>query len=102
MRKKNWVEFNNEPFRNEDNKIVKVSEIFNKISVHKQKKGKKGKTVTIISGLYIKNPIEAKSFFKRLKIFCSTGGKFDDREIQLQGDMVDKVKDFLRKENYQI
>ena len=102
MRTKNWVEFNNEPFRNEDNEIKKNIKQFNKITVYKQKKGKKGKTVTIISGLNMENLIEAKSFLKRLKIFCGTGGKLSNKDFQLQGDLVDKVKDFLHEENYQI
>ena len=102
MRKKNWVEFNNEQFLNEDNLIKENVKGKNKINIYKQKKGRKGKIVTIISGLYIENQIEAKSFFKRLKIFCSTGGTLDHNNYQLQGDLVDKVKDVLRKENYQI
>ncbi len=102
MRTKNWVEFKNEPFRNEDNKIKKDIHKLNKINVYKQKKGKKGKTVTIISGLYMDNSNEAKSFLKRLKIFCGTGGKLSNKDFQLQGDLVDKVKNFLREDNYQI
>jgi len=102
MRKKNWVEFDNEPFRNEEFHIQKGIEQLNKINVFSQKKGKKGKIVTVITGLNIDDPIEKKAFFRRLKVFCSTGGKFGDKDIQLQGDLVDKVKDFLRKENFQI
>ena len=102
MRKKNWVEFNNEPFRNEENFTKEDFKKLSKINVYKQKKGKKGKIVTIISGLNIENKIEAKSFFKNLKIYCGTGGTCDEKIFQLQGDLVDKVKDFLRKENYQI
>ena len=102
MRKKNWVEFDNEPFLNEDCQIKSDVNKFSKIKVFKQKKGKKGKTVTIISGLNIDNITEAKSLLKRLKIICSTGGNFNNKDFQLQGDLVDKVKDFLRKENFQI
>ena len=102
MRNKNWVEFNNEPFLNEENDIKIGTNKFSKIIVYKQKKGKKGKTVTIISGIHIENLTEAKGLLKRLKIFCSTGGKFGNQEFQLQGDLVEKVKEFLSKENYLI
>tara|TARA_Y100001970_G_scaffold154425_1_gene189246 strand:+ start:27733 stop:28041 length:309 start_codon:yes stop_codon:yes gene_type:complete len=102
MRKKNWVEFNNEPFRTEDNEMKNDINKCSKIYVYKQKKGKKGKTVTIITGFTSDTILEAKSFLKKLKIFCGTGGKFSDKDLQLQGDLVDKVKDFLRKENYNV
>ena len=102
MRKKNWVEFNNEPFLNEEHMIKENHNQTNKINVYKQKKGKKGKIVTIISGLHVDNQIEAKGFLKRLKIFCGTGGTLGNENFQLQGDLVEKVKEFLRKENYQI
>jgi len=102
MRSKNWVEFQNEPIRNEENKIKKDIKRINKINVYKQKKGKKGKTVTIISGLCIDDSVQAKNFLKKLKVLCGTGGKFSNNDFQLQGDLVDKVKSFLREDNYQI
>tara|TARA_Y100000589_G_C27153065_1_gene629696 strand:- start:1258 stop:1566 length:309 start_codon:yes stop_codon:yes gene_type:complete len=102
MRKKDWVEFNNEPFLNEDNQSIANNEKFNKVEVYKKKKSKNGKMVTIISGINLKDKFEAKSFLKRLKIFLGTGGKYDGNDFQLQGDLVDKVKDFLHKENFQI
>ncbi len=102
MRKKNWVEFNNEPFLNEDKLDKMAVEKISKIHIFKQKKGKKGKTVTIISGLHTANIMDAKNLLKRMKIVCGSGGKLTDQDFQLQGDLVDKVKDFLRKENYQI
>tara|TARA_Y100001978_G_scaffold148010_1_gene133103 strand:+ start:354 stop:662 length:309 start_codon:yes stop_codon:yes gene_type:complete len=102
MRKKNWVEFNNEQFLNEDNHTNNTERFTRKVKVHKQKKGKNGKIVTIISGINMENGSEAKIFLKKLKIFCSTGGKYDGNDFQLQGDLIDKLKDFLRKENYQI
>ena len=100
MRKKNWVEFNNEQFRNEEKHIKNNQRVEGKVKVHKQKKGKNGKIVTIISGLNMENGSEAKIFLKKLKIFCSTGGRYDGNDFQLQGDLIDKVKDFLHKENY--
>ncbi len=100
MRKKNWVEFNNEQFRNEEKHYKNNERVTGKVTVHKQKKGKNGKIVTIISGLNMENGSEAKIFLKKLKIFCSTGGSYDGNDFQLQGDLIDKVKDFLHKENY--
>tara|TARA_B100000212_G_scaffold82922_1_gene59914 strand:+ start:141 stop:449 length:309 start_codon:yes stop_codon:yes gene_type:complete len=102
MRNKNWMEFNNNSFENEDieDKIFDSQSI--KLRIHKQKKGKKGKTVTVISGLGLKNTSQINELLKKLKVFCGTGGSLNEQGIQLQGDMEDKVKFFLRKEGYGI
>ncbi len=96
------MEFNNNSFENEDieDKIFDSQSI--KLRIHKQKKGKKGKTVTVISGLGLKNTSQINELLKKLKVFCGTGGSLNEQGIQLQGDMEDKVKFFLRKEGYGI
>ena len=35
-------------------------------------------------------------------MFCGTGGKLNGQSLHLQGDMVAKVKEFLRKDGYDI
>ena len=37
---------------------------------------------------------------KKIKVFCGTGGTLIDSNIQLQGDMVSKSIEFLRKEGF--
>ena len=102
MRNKNWIEFNNNNIQKGDMKS-KVNEGKPKtIKIHKEKKGKKGKTVTIISGLGSENASQIDNLLKKLKVYCCTGGSLNDQGIQLQGDMQDKVKFFLRKEGYGI
>ena len=102
MRKKNWIEFSNlnntEKFNNKYEPLEK-SEV---IKVFAQKKGKRGKTITLITGVRFNDSIHKKEFLKKLKIYCSTGGKLCDDGIQLQGMMVDKVIYFLRKEGYEL
>ena len=102
MRKKNWIEFSNlnniDNFNNKD-ESNKQSE---KIRVFSQKKGKRGKTITLITGLTFDDIFHKKEFLKKLKIYCSTGGKLCDEGIQLQGMMVDKVIFFLRKDGYEL
>ncbi len=102
MRKKNWIEFSNlnnqEKFHNKD-EIIDQPE---KINVFSQKKGKGGKTITVITGLKFEDKIHQKVFLKKLKIYCSTGGKLCEEGIQLQGMMVDKVIFFLRKDGYEL
>jgi len=100
MGKKNWIEFDNQEKNSEE--IAKV-ETFNKklkINISKQKKGKKGKTITLISGLGTEDEIFLKELLKKIKVFCGTGGTLIDSNIQLQGDMVPKSIEFLRKEGF--
>jgi len=102
MRNKNWIEFNNNNIKKRDMKDKVYEGQPKTIKIHKEKKGKKGKTVTIISGLGSENASQIDNLLKKLKVYCSTGGSLNDQGIQLQGDMQDKVKFFLRKEGYGI
>tara|TARA_Y100001978_G_C23512723_1_gene346410 strand:- start:161 stop:469 length:309 start_codon:yes stop_codon:yes gene_type:complete len=102
MRNKNWIEFSNlnnfEKSNNEDETINQPS----KIKVFSQKKGKRGKTITLITGLAFQDKFHQKELLKKLKVYCSTGGKLCDEGIQLQGMMIDKVLFFLRKDGYDL
>ena len=100
MGKKNWIEFDNQEKKFEDAAKVDSVTKRSKINISKQKKGKKGKTVTLIRGLDIEDEILLKELLKKIKVFCGTGGTLIDRNIQLQGDMVSKSIEFLRKEGF--
>ena len=102
MRNKNWIEFNNNNIKKRDMKDKVYEGQPKTIKIHKEKKGKKGKTVTIISGFGSENTSQIDNLLKKLKVYCGTGGSLNDQGIQLQGDMQDKVKFFLRKEGYGI
>ena len=102
MRNKNWIEFNNNNIKNGNIKDKVFEGQPQKIKIHKEKKGKKGKTVTVISGFGSKNTSQIRNLLKKLKVYCGTGGSLNDKGIQLQGDMQEKVKFFLRKEGYGI
>ena len=101
MGKKNWIEFDNqENIYQEKPKGDNLRKI-SKINISKQKKGKKGKTITLIKGLGIRNERKVKSLLKKMKVFCGTGGTVIGEDIQLQGDMVCKSIEFLRNEGFQ-
>ena len=102
MRNKNWIEFNNNNIKNGDIEDKFCENQPQKIKIHKEKKGKKGKTVTVISGFGSENTSQIGNLLKKLKVYCGTGGSLNDKGIQLQGDMQEKVKFFLRKEGYGI
>ena len=100
MGKKNWIEFDNQEKKSEEAANEDVVNKRSKINISKQKKGKKGKTVTLIRGLGTEDEILLNELLKKIKIFCGTGGTLIDSNIQLQGDMVSKSIEFLRKEGF--
>ena len=100
MGKKNWIEFDNQEKKSEETTKVNSLNKRSKINISKQKKGKKGKTVTLIRGLGAEDEILLKELLKKIKVFCGTRGTLIDRNIQLQGDMVSKSIKFLRKEGF--
>ena len=102
MRNKNWIEFNNNSFIDEDIEDKVCDSKLIKLKIYKEKKGRKGKTVTVITGFESQNTTQIGQLLKKLKVYCGTGGSLNERGIQLQGDMQDKVKFFLRKEGYGI
>tara|TARA_B100000212_G_C26898160_1_gene332522 strand:- start:183 stop:491 length:309 start_codon:yes stop_codon:yes gene_type:complete len=102
MRKKNWIEFNNKSSKDEKIKHKVPESQSKKITIQKEKKGKKGKTITVISGFRSQSTSQLAELLKKLKVYCGTGGSLNERGIQLQGDMQDKVKFYLREEGYGI
>ena len=100
MGKKNWIEFDNQERKSEESTNEDSFNIRSKINISKQKKGKKGKTITLIRGLGTEDEILLKELLKKIKVFCGTGGTLIDSNIQLQGDMVSKSIEFLRKEGF--
>ena len=100
MGKKNWIEFDNQEQKSEETAKIENFNKRLKINISKQKKGKKGKIITLIRGLGIEDEILLKKLLKKIKVFCGTGGTLIDSNIQLQGDMVTKSIEFLRKEGF--
>jgi len=65
-----------------------------------EKKGRGGKTVTVVAGLP-KNDAYLKTLCQELKSGCGTGGTVtDDGAIELQGDLRDRVRASLEKKGY--
>lgn len=69
------------------------------LRVRPEKKGRKGKTVTLITG-YRGGSTELEELARTLKQKCGTGGSAKDGEIIIQGDFVDKIVLFLRDQGY--
>ena len=71
------------------------------VRVRYETKGRKGKGVTLITGLLLsENGLEELS--RQLKRHLSTGGTVKDHTIELQGDHREKVEQILRRERLKI
>ncbi len=64
-----------------------------------EKKGRGGKTVTVVDGLP-NNAGFLKDLCSELKRACGTGGAVDAGMIELQGDLRDRVRDFLATKGF--
>lgn len=71
------------------------------LEAHFSKKGRAGKTVTIIKG-FIGTEEDLKSLGKWLKSKCGVGGSVKDEEIIIQGNMRDKIIKLLSDEGYHV
>jgi translation initiation factor 1 len=70
-----------------------------KIRIQREVKGRKGKTVTTVSGLQI-NADELKNLATQLKRRCGTGGSVKDGVIIIQGDHRDTLITELKNRGY--
>lgn len=67
--------------------------------VRMEKKGRGGKTVTVVYGLP-KNAEFLKELGQELKRACGTGGTVVEDGIELQGDLRPRVRDVLAQRGY--
>ena len=70
-----------------------------KLRVYLDTKNRKGKKVTLISGYYGKEK-DLSGLEKDLKNHCGTGGSSKHGEILIQGDQVEKVREYLINKGY--
>ena len=71
------------------------------VRVRREGKGRRGKTVTTISGLGL-GSVELRALASELKRKCGTGGTVIDVVIEIQGDHVDRVVDELTGRGYRV
>jgi translation initiation factor 1 len=67
--------------------------------IRREKKGRRGKTVTVIMELKL-TAEDMKLLAKQLKQKCGTGGAVKDGNIEIQGDFRQKVADELAQMGY--
>ena len=69
------------------------------LKVRIERKGRKGKTVTLISG-FVGQTADLEELGKELKAKCGIGGSVKEGEVILQGEMVERVVALLREMGY--
>ena len=66
-----------------------------------EKKGRAGKSVTVVDGLPQNGPF-LKELCQELKRACGVGGTVADGMVELQGDVRDRVRELLIKKNFTV
>lgn len=69
------------------------------LRVKADRKGRKGKTVTVITGFQAK-PETLAALLKQMKTQCGTGGTVKENEIEIQGDHKEKLVQILTSLGY--
>lgn len=69
------------------------------VRIQASRKGRKGKTVTVINGFQTK-PETLSALTKQLKAQCGTGGTVKENEIEIQGDHTQKLLQILTQLGY--
>ena len=68
------------------------------VEIRRETKGRRGKTVTVIS----KTGSDIKNTLRTLQKLCGGGGTIKNRSIEIQGDHREKIKSFFEKEGRKV
>lgn len=90
-------EFKYESSEEEETETLPKSQ--QKLRVSMEKKGRGGKTVTLIKG-FTGTDEDLKELGKLLKTKCGVGGSAKEGEIIIQGDFKQRIIDLLKTEGY--
>ena len=67
------------------------------VRVSRETKHRKGKGVTLIKGLAM-DAATLRSMSKKLKAMCGSGGTVKEGVIEIQGDHIERILDYLKKQ----
>lgn len=71
------------------------------VRIQRQTSGRKGKGVSVITGIDLEDK-ELKELAKKLKKICGVGGSLKNGIIEIQGDKREEIKQFLEKQNFTV
>lgn len=81
----------------EDEEISNIEPQKQRVHLRMERKGRGGKTVTIISG-FVGSERALNELASRLKQRCGVGGAVKDGEIVIQGDRREQIRSLLQAE----
>lgn len=71
------------------------------VRIRRVTKGKKGKGISLVTGLGL-DKAELKALCSELKKQCGCGGSVKDFDIEIQGDVREKLQQLLTKKGYKV
>lgn len=71
------------------------------VRIFRETKGRKGKGVSVVKGLDM-DDVLLKLLAAELKKHCGCGGAIKDGNIEIQGDVRDKLKSILENKGYTV
>jgi len=105
MKKNDWkdrlniVYSTNPDFRYDDGEEETPEKNRQRLRVSIEKKGRGGKTVTVVSG-FTGREDDLKELGRLLKTKCGVGGSVKDGEILIQGELKQRVIEILKTDGY--
>lgn len=72
-----------------------------KVKVTFDKKGRRGKAVTLVRGLQL-TKATLEDIARKLKQQCGAGGSLEGATVLIQGDHRDKIADYLKTQGYKV
>jgi translation initiation factor 1 len=71
------------------------------VYLHRDSKGRGGKTVTLVKKLVLSDE-DLKELAKKLKQICGSGGTVKDGVIEIQGEQRQRIAEALQKMGYKV
>ncbi|MDD3861021.1 MAG: translation initiation factor [Bacteroidales bacterium] len=86
---------------NEPEEIETLEPSKQKLKVYIDRKQRKGKSVIVVEG-FIGKTDDIETLAKEIKIKCGTGGSVKDGQIIIQGELIEKVKNYLLSKGFNV
>lgn len=80
-------------------KVVSLPPQQQTVYLHRDSKGRGGKTVTVVKKLVLSED-DLKELAKKLKQVCGSGGTVKDGELEIQGEHRERIAEALQKMGY--
>ncbi|HEU0296977.1 MAG TPA: translation initiation factor [Anaerolineales bacterium] len=82
-------------------KVISLPPAQQTVYLHRDSKGRRGSTVTLIKKLVLSDD-DLKELARKLKQLCGSGGTIKDGEIEIQGEHRERIAEALRKMGYRV